>query len=256
MEPQFANLASHAPEASASTAAPLAAPRERPRPSAAAAAEGCRDASGGDGNGCGPVAWADVDSQLGALAASHIRGTSYLQDFAADRICSAFERLRRARDVDVAPRSSSGGAWDALLTQLVDARVDLAAKEQLQRVREARREALRRENECAREAQRNLEAELQRATEECRRLRDEGARQRKEVGLRTQLCQARLRSLQKEATDLRAACGASPLAPFSAQAAAPVPRLSTTAASLAFDGSVGGAPTSPDAAGVAVASAA
>lgn len=185
--------------------------------------------NGGDEAGGNP--WDYLEREVQRLATKGPRNatTSLTEEFAADRVRVALAGLRnrhggQASRGPVTPLGSVGGAAGSTAchgavparpvgtgsSQLAVLRTELAEYEGRLRMQEAHLEEARMQVKLASEGRAALEREVERAQDGRTRQREGRAQGWKEAALRAQLCQARLRTTEQDAAQLRVALGRKP----------------------------------------------
>lgn len=159
--------------------------------------------------------WNSLCLEVKRLVAEHHRGTNFSEDFAVDRICSAFEKLQQqqwghnknaaSENSDVPKKSSVESSKSGDGGNLVNVRVELAMEEHKLRILQTRTDEVLLQITRASEMNEELKQELEAEKAGRRRESEEQAQQWKEVALKTHRCLANLRAKEQEATQLRLA---------------------------------------------------
>jgi len=143
--------------------------------------------------------WNDIESEVGRLTSSASNG-SFSENFAVNRVVTSLAKLKNAQNSPQAARQPSNSRPQGELTvvrqQLVSEQRRLDGARQ--RLDDAEAQVAQ-----AQEAQRQLMTELENEREERRKAGEGHARQWKETTLRSQLCQARLKAMEHEVSQLR-----------------------------------------------------
>lgn len=155
--------------------------------------------------------WERLDSEVKRLTANRIKGKHFSEDFVVDRVCTLLSRLREQNDrkadqhitSDVAKESKPEETGEDL--KALRATLD-AERKQLQSLQSDVEKAKTQVQE-AKHARAELDREWDQEREKQQLAREKHARTWKETALRSQLCQARLKAMEHEGTQLRAALG-------------------------------------------------
>jgi len=155
--------------------------------------------------------WVRLDSEVKRLTANRIKGKHFSEDFVVDRVCTLLNRLRLQDERKAESQTENSTANEAKLEEtcedLTALRVALVAEQQKLQTSQADVEQTRTQVQEAKNARAELDREWDQEREKQHVAREKHARTWKETALRSQLCQARLKAMEHEGTQLRAALG-------------------------------------------------
>mmetsp|Transcript_107472 Transcript_107472/g.167904 ORF Transcript_107472/g.167904 Transcript_107472/m.167904 type:complete len:559 (-) Transcript_107472:84-1760(-) len=151
--------------------------------------------------------WVRLDSEVKRLTANRIKGKHFSEDFVVDRVCTLLNRLREQSDRKVDVQIEHGPANESKPEDLTALRAALEGEQQKLQTLQAEVEQARSQVQEAKNARAELDREWDREREKQHLAREKHARTWKETALRSQLCQARLKAMEHEGTQLRAALG-------------------------------------------------
>jgi hypothetical protein len=153
--------------------------------------------------------WERLDSEVQRLTSNRVKGKHFSEDFVVDRVCTLLARLREqhAQKACDQAKTSPATVTSRQKEDLVAIQSVVAAEEQRLQLQLAEVEKAKERVQEARSVRAELDQEWEQEREKQRLAREKHARTWKETALRSQLCQARLKAMEHEGTQLRAALG-------------------------------------------------